>query len=268
MWLDTPDGVRLHAWLVEPPVPVVGRTLFLHGNAQNISHHLPLALWWLAAGYEVLALDYRGYGLSGGSPSIDGTLVDVRTAERWLAAHPVDDVRGDAARDAAGVAIGDAGTDPLPLVVFAQSLGASLATLWLADDPEARARVDALVLEAGFASFSDIAGDVASRFWLTWPLQWLPRLILAPLPDPVDAIGRVGVPVVVVQSDDDGIVDASNGRALYAAARAPKRYVAARGPHIRAAADPAVREAVLDFVGTRGRARDAVAPPGSAGTSR
>ncbi len=93
-----------------------------------------------------------------------------------------------------------------------------------------------------------MAQDVAARFWLTWPLQWLPRLTLGSLTDPVDLIGRIDVPVLVVHSVDDGIVRASHGDALHAAAGAPKRYVRASGPHIRATFDPAVRTAVLDFV--------------------
>ena len=222
------DGVRLHAWLVHPDVEPVGRVLFLHGNAQNVSYHLPAALWWVAEGYEVLALDYRGYGRSAGSPTIDGALLDVDAALGFV------ETRGAA--------------DGLPSHVFGQSLGASLAILALAADPRAAGRVDALVVEAGFARFGRVAAEIASRVAFTWPLQWLPRLTLAALDDPVDAIGAVGVPTVVVHSADDRIVAIDHGRELFAAARPPKRFVEAGGPHIGAAADPAVRAAVLEFV--------------------
>ena len=228
MALRADDGVRLHAWLVRPQGPPVGRVLFLHGNAQNVSHHLPAALWWVAAGHELLALDYRGYGRSGGAPSIDGALLDVRAAARFLARRGARDV--------------------LPIRVFGQSLGASLAALALARDAEARAGVDALVLEAGFADFARVGAELAARAWLTWPLAWLPRLTLAHLPAPVDAIGEVGVPVVIVHSRDDRIVAPRHGRELFDAAADPKRFVEAGGPHIAAVADPAVREAVLEFV--------------------
>ena len=228
VYLEASDGVRTHAWLVRPDVEPVGRVLFLHGNAQNVSNHLPGALWWVAEGHEVLALDYRGYGLSDGEPDVDGALLDVAAALRFLAARGANDA--------------------LPTHVFGQSLGASLATLALAAYPAAGADVDALVLEAGFAGFARIGAEAASRAWLTWPLQWLPRLTLAHLPDPVDAIDEVGVPVVVVHSVDDRIVGVEHGRDLYAAARPPKRFVEARGRHIAAAADPAVRAAVLEFV--------------------
>ena len=228
MALRADDGVRLHAWLVRPQGPPVGRVLFLHGNAQNVSHHLPAALWWVAAGHELLALDYRGYGRSGGAPSIDGALLDVRAAARFLARRGARDV--------------------LPIRVFGQSLGASLAALALARDAEARAGVDALVLEAGFADFARVGGEFAARSALTWPLQWIPRLTLAHLADPVDAIGALALPTVVVHSPEDRIVGIHHGRELFRTAPGPKRFVEASGPHIGAMADPAVREAVLGFV--------------------
>ena len=68
VWLATSDGVRLHAWFVAAPQASLV-TLYLHGNAGNLTHRvLPIAEI-TAAGSSVLMLDYRGYGKSGGSPS-------------------------------------------------------------------------------------------------------------------------------------------------------------------------------------------------------
>ena len=229
--LRAADGTALHAWLVRPEGEPVGRVLFLHGNAQNVSHHLPAALWWVAEGHELLALDYRGYGRSAGEPSVDGAVADVLAGVELLA----------------GRGAGDA----LPLYVFGQSLGASLAALALGGDAGARETVDALVLEAGFADFARVGGEFAAGNAITWPFQWIPRLTLAHLADPVDAIAAVDLPIVVVHSPEDRIVGIHHGRELLAAASGPKRFVEASGPHIAAMADPAVREAVLGFVRAR-----------------
>ena len=40
--------------------------VYLHGNAGNISHRLPIARRLLRAPVDVFLFDYRGYGLSGG----------------------------------------------------------------------------------------------------------------------------------------------------------------------------------------------------------
>ena len=46
--------------------------LFLHGNAGNIGDRVPHVELLAAAGLDVLAFDYRGYGRSSGRPSERG----------------------------------------------------------------------------------------------------------------------------------------------------------------------------------------------------
>jgi hypothetical protein len=59
VWLDTADGVRIHAWWI----PCDGAsfvTLHLHGNGGNIAHRYGRFREIQAAGSAILALDYRG----------------------------------------------------------------------------------------------------------------------------------------------------------------------------------------------------------------
>src|SRR6266550_4899308 len=79
------DGTKLHGWYVTDPQPK-GHALLLHGNGGNVTllaetlrtlnrrHHL-----------SVLALDYRGFGKSEGTPSEEGLYQDARAARRVLA---------------------------------------------------------------------------------------------------------------------------------------------------------------------------------------
>jgi hypothetical protein len=65
VWLDLPDHVRIHGWFVACP----GSrrvTLFLHGNAGNVTHRGQHFREITAAGSSVLMIDYRGYGKSTG----------------------------------------------------------------------------------------------------------------------------------------------------------------------------------------------------------
>ena len=70
--LTTADGVRLHAWWLpaKPGVAVKGTVLHLHGNGGNLPMHLGGSYWLPKEGYQVLLLDYRGYGLSEGKPRL------------------------------------------------------------------------------------------------------------------------------------------------------------------------------------------------------
>ena len=54
VWIETWDGVRLHAWFVtREGAPWV--TLYLHGNAGNITHRLPHIQEIVAAGSFALS---------------------------------------------------------------------------------------------------------------------------------------------------------------------------------------------------------------------
>lgn len=240
VFVRTADGLRLHAWLIEPEGVAAGTVYFLHGNAQNVSTHVRGALWLVEAGYRLFALDYRGYGRSEGRPDLPEVFEDIRAGGEWLLAH-VDEHGGGAVH------------------LFGQSLGASLAIRHLALEPGQRARLDSLVVEAAFTRYGAMARHAARGSLLLRPFGALAERALAGPHDPLDAIPALApLPVLVVHSPEDGIVPYDFGVALHAAAAEPKAFLEARGPHIAAARDPAVRAAVLAFMRRHeGRSRTA-----------
>src|SRR5687768_2928737 len=91
---DAGDGVRLHGWWVPATAPVIGHILLCHGNAGNVGDRVAHVALLVAAGFDVLAFDYRGYGQSGGRPSEQGTYRDARAARTaLLGRHGVDGAR-------------------------------------------------------------------------------------------------------------------------------------------------------------------------------
>ena len=76
----TPDGLKLHGWHLKAKDKSRGTILQLHGNAENISTHVNSVLWLALEGYDVFNFDYRGYGKSEGSPTLDGVHIDARAA--------------------------------------------------------------------------------------------------------------------------------------------------------------------------------------------
>ncbi len=81
--ITTSDGVRLHAWWMGVPGSEIV-TLFLHGNAGNVTHRFVHMREMSAAGSSILVVDYRGYGNSEGSPSEWGWYRDADAAYRYL----------------------------------------------------------------------------------------------------------------------------------------------------------------------------------------
>jgi uncharacterized protein len=194
--LVTDDGVTIHGWLL----PVDGSrftVLVCHGNAGNISHRLDRALLMHAAlKTDVFLFDYRGYGLSQGTPDEEGTYRDGRAAYRYLTAQ-----RGIA---------------PDNLILFGESLGGAVA-LQLAREAPSRA----LVLEAPFTSIADMARAV-------FPL--LPaRFLLRTRYDNLAKIGGLRVPLLILHGDADTTVPFEQGRRLFEAAPPAKRFFAIAG---------------------------------------
>ncbi|WP_011589528.1 alpha/beta hydrolase [Alcanivorax borkumensis] len=226
-----PRGMRIHGWWLPAAndAPARGTVYFLHGNAQNISTHLANVQWLPAQGYNVFLLDYRGYGLSEGKPRLPEALDDVQLGLDWL-------------RHAKR-------TEGAPLVVFGQSLGASMVASVLGEKGNAGA-ADCVILEAAFASYRDITSDVMKRSWLLWPLRWMvvPAMPDRELDPEVRVAGIKPTPLLVMHSVDDPVIPYAHGERLYAAAQQPKTFQKLRGGHTESSRDPAVQQRLVDFM--------------------
>ncbi|GHV09263.1 phospholipase [Campylobacterota bacterium] len=211
-YIDTPDGERLFAWLMNAKTPKAV-VVFLHGNAGNVSEHLPSVFWLPFYGYTVLAADYRGYGASSGKPSVMGAIVDVQTA--------------------IGYALADPALSKLPIVVYAQSLGGSLSVTAI-DTGGLGDSIALLITEGAFASYGEIAQDVAGRSWLTWIAKPFVSSIVERQFDPAVHIGNLApLPILIIHGDHDPIVGYNHAHRLFDAAREPKElWILFGGGHI------------------------------------
>ena len=195
--LETDDGETLHAWWVQAE-DAESTILFFHGNAGNIGHRLDSIRIFHDLGYNVLIVDYRGYGESTGSPSEEGLYKDALTAYHWL-------------RHEQALTSDD-------LVLFGRSLGAAVAS-WLATQQPAAG----LIVESGFISIPELGAELYPFL----PVRPLARYDYAT----VDHLSLVSAPVLVVHSPDDDIVPFRHGQALFQAANEPKSMLEISGDH-------------------------------------
>jgi uncharacterized protein len=187
VWLETGDGVKLHGWMVErKELPWV--TLFLHGNAGNVTHRATHIETIVAAGSSILVPDYRGFGKSEGAPSESGLYADALAGYEYLLAQ---------------------GFQASQIVVHGESLGTVAAVHLAAHRPCA-----GVVLEAPLTSARDIAGRVLPLLgpWLIWGY------------DSTRLIHQVRAPILILHGDRDEIIPFDMGQALYEAAPSPKRF--------------------------------------------
>jgi fermentation-respiration switch protein FrsA (DUF1100 family) len=194
VWVAADDGPRLHGWHLPAPS---ARTLmlFCHGNAGNISHRLDNIARLLAAGISVYIFDYRGYGLSEGSPSEKGLYLDAEAAQR----------KAQELAQAGGQR----------LVIFGRSLG-GVAAVHLAR----RGGCAGVVLESTFTNLGAMA-----RVHYHLPLTSL-------LAGRFDSLGRIAglrCPALFIHGDQDDVVPYALGRQLYEAAPNPKEFLTIPG---------------------------------------
>jgi len=190
------DGTKLHGWYVAHEQPK-GHALLLHGNAGNVTL-LAETLRTLNRRHNlaVLALDYRGFGKSEGTPSEEGLYQDARAARRWLAEKE-----------------GIAETD---VILMGVSLGGAVAV-----DLAARDGARGLVLASTFTSLPAAAQH---------QMPWLPmNLILSTRMNSLAKIKDYPGPVLVSHGEADEVVPYKQGQALFEAAPGSKRLVTARG---------------------------------------
>lgn len=215
--LATKDGLALASWYLPPPVgrPVIA---YFHGNGGHIGYRAERLRRFAAAGCGVLMAEYRGYGGNSGRPSEAGLCADGEAALDFLAG---------------------AGIDADRLVLWGESLGSGVA-VYLA----ARHRVAAMVLEAPFTS---VAAAARHHY------RFVPAaaLLVRDRFDSLSRIGRVRAPLLVLHGERDRIVPASHGRALLAAATAPKEsWLCLAGGHKDLARHGAL-DVALDFIARR-----------------
>lgn len=229
MEIHAADGTELFAWFMPARGKARGSVLFLHGNGQNISTQFANVAWMPAAGFNVLALDYRGYGGSQGSPSLPGVQLDIDAAMRALLER--------------------ADVDPTRIIVFGQSLGGALAIHYLAHS-RYRGSVKALVVDSAFSDYERIAQEKLAAAVITWPVQWFASLAVDNRYSPQASVAALSpIPVLFIHGDADTIVPLHHSQLLYELAGYPKDlWIVPGAGHIQAIKDRQVRARLTEYL--------------------
>jgi len=227
--LALPNGERIHLWHIAQPAgaAVAPTVLYLHGARWNMNGSVFRIARWHELGFNVLAVDYRGFGRSTELlPSEETATEDARLAFQELKRRQ---------------------PDPSKRYVYGHSLGGALAidlaARELKDDPTAVAGV---IIESTFTSIPDI---VRGMKW-----GWVPGLGLA-VTQPFDSMSKIGevrVPLLVLHGTADNVVPHTMADELYAAAGSSRKKLVKieGGTHSGSSRSggTAYRSAVLDFV--------------------
>jgi pimeloyl-ACP methyl ester carboxylesterase len=179
---DVTIGARFH--ICSPTSPNI---LFFHGNGEIVADYDDLGLAYNEQGINFLAVDYRGYGRSSGTPTVTAMMQDAHTifdfTTGWLKAN---DFNG-------------------PLILMGRSLGSVSALELLASHND---HVDGLIIESGLA--------------LAAPLLQLLGVNLMTIDfreqegfRNLDKIKPFQKPVLIIHAEFDHIIPFADGQALF-----------------------------------------------------
>ncbi len=222
------NGDQLHFWYMPQQAAARAPTvLYLHGARWNLNGSVFRMSRWADLGFNVLAVDYRGFGKSTDLlPSEATAYEDARVALEELKRRE---------------------PNPTRRFIYGHSLGGALA-IDLAAGPlkKPENEVGGIIIESTFTSIPAIVRGTK--------YGWVPGIGLA-VTQPFDSatkIGKVETPLLIIHGTSDGIVPHAMADELYAAAASKIKQVVKieGGSHSGGsrAAGSTYRDAVLGFV--------------------
>ncbi len=211
---------KLHGWWIPADQPGAPTLLYLHGNYRNISYNVEHAMRLHSLGYNLLLVDYRGYGKStGGEPSEAKVYEDAEAAWNYLMTQRA--------------------TGAPRTFIYGHSLGGAIAIDLAVRHPEAAG----LVAESTFTSMP--AMGMLDYSYL--PVGW----ILNQRFDSLEKIVAIKIPILLIHGTWDKKVPVQMSQQLFDRAPQPKSLqLIAGGEHSNNSGIAWVeyRTALTDFI--------------------
>lgn len=190
-FIKTSDGLSLQIWY-RPAQRNMPTILYFHGNASHIGNRSGIYSALAGKGFGVLALSYRGYGKSEGSPSEQGLYADGRAAISFLTESqniPANNI-----------------------LIYGESLGTGVGVQIAGEYP-----VGGLILQAPYTSIVNRAAEI--YFYIPVKLVMLDRF------DSIGKIKLVRSPLLIIHGEQDETIPKRHGETLFAVANSPKHSV-------------------------------------------
>ncbi len=197
VFIDTEDGEKLYGYFLAAKEKTNKVFIYLHGNAQNVGD------WWLAPAeiqkyinINALLIDYRGYGKSTGTPSIEGANLDAMAMHNYLLIE----------RD----------FKPENISIYGRSMGGAIGI-----ELATKVQIKSITVQSSFLSLRKIAKDL-------YPL--IPEILVQGKHwDSEKLIKNIKVPILISHGDKDEIIPVSHSYELYKLANEPKKLIILKG---------------------------------------
>lgn len=189
------DGTRLLAWDMKSKTSnPENLVLMFHGNAQNLSSHAFNLTWMLEKSTDLLVFDYRGYGLSEGTPYPRGVVEDGLKLLQ---------IAYDKFKDG----------NYKRFIVYTQSLGGTIAMRAL-EEVSWGNEISLLVLDSTFRSPQDVAYEKTKGL-----LGWL----ISSEFTAEKKLSHLTMPLLVIHAPRDPVINIKFGTEIFMQAPSTKK---------------------------------------------
>jgi alpha-beta hydrolase superfamily lysophospholipase len=198
--IDVEKDVTIHTYYFKSRAPRAN-IFFIHGNSGNVSTYTGMINTLLSGGYNVYAVDWRGYGKSTGKPGYQGVMKDTEAA--------FDDFLLSTRKDS------------LKVIVYGMSLGGQIATGLVCSRQQ---EVDALVLDGSLSSAQNLVMDFMPTRFIRNSMKRNATAFNQAYVAERDIRKITDIPKLIIHSETDEVVAFYHGERLYENAQSPKFF--------------------------------------------
>ena len=200
----TVDSDTINAIILKPLKNTKATIFYFHGAGGNISNYAPILTPLLNDNFQVILVDFRGYGKSSGTPTHKNIATDGEKVFTELSKMN--------------------GIKNTKKIIYGASIGTQIAT-HLAKNHEAE--ISGLILEGSIASFGDIAAVYAPEY-----KDYLVNSFVSPYSAKEDIKSLTKIPKLIIHSKEDKDVPYAQGITVFTNAPEPKQFIEFQGEHL------------------------------------
>ncbi|WP_405207955.1 alpha/beta hydrolase [Aquimarina sp. LLG6339-5] len=192
--------------ILKPKETPKATIFYFHGAGGNITYYLPLTQILAENNFQVVMVDFRGYGKSTGTPTHKNIAEDGELFFETL--------------------LKKKGIKETPKIIYGVSIGTQIATLLAKNHQD---KIEGLVLEGTMASFTDIAMYHVPEY-----KDFLEKNYISPYAAKEDIKTINKISKLFLHSKEDKDVPFTQGETVYNNASEPKEFLEFKGEHLHA----------------------------------
>lgn len=183
--------------------------LFFHGAAGNVTTYQYITKPLVDDGFQVVMIDFRGYGKSTGTPTHQNVATDGQKIFDFLLSKP--EIKNT------------------KIYIYGASLGSQISTHLARNNKD---KISGLIIDGGMSSFADVAAVFAPQY-----KDYINQMLKDVYAAKEDIKFTEGLPKLFIYSKNDSIIPFSHGEEIYKNAAEPKQFLENKSEHIQGLKD-------------------------------